>query len=78
MKLPHSERFAEAWADWLDYRQNERRNKVGPQAAKRQLKFLGQYPEDEAVAIIDKSIMCGWEGLFPLRDSDKPSPSLYV
>lgn len=79
MKLPHGDKFKEAWEEWLEYRKTERKKPVGAISAKRQLNLLSSVSEEEALLMIDKAINSGWQGLFLLRDHEKPSkPDLYV
>lgn len=79
MNLPHTEKFKEAWLEWLEYRKKERKKPIGEITAKRQLTLLRSVTEEEAILMIDKSINNGWQGIFPLRDHEKPQkPGLYV
>lgn len=64
---------ASAWATWEEYRK-QKKQKLTPLSIKKQLAFLEQH-KSEHVDIINRSIMNGWTGLFPLRkDYQKPSP----
>lgn len=64
--LVNSPEFIEIWGDWISYRKEIRR-KLTPTAAKRQFSLLGKFSPDVAVAMIDKSIISGWQGIFELR-----------
>lgn len=55
----------EAYDEWLQYRKSEKKKPVGSIAQHKQLLLLSQYPHDVQQAIIDTSINCGWQGLFP-------------
>lgn len=59
----------EVWADWVRHRA-EKKSKLTPIAIQRQLKMLAEQPDPNAV--VERSIMQGWTGLFPLKDSDAP------
>ena len=56
--------FASVWADWLRYRR-ERRITTRPQTLTAQLKKLAGLGEAVAIATIERSILNGWNGLFP-------------
>lgn len=63
----------QAWHTWEEYRK-QKKQKLTPLSIKKQLAFLEQH-KGEHVDIINRSIMNGWTGLFPLRkDYQKPSP----
>ena len=64
--LLNSPEFIEIWEDWIKYRR-EIRKKLTPTAAKRQFALLGKFSPDVAVAMIDKSIISSWQGIFELR-----------
>lgn len=59
-----------AWGEWVQYRK-EKKAKLTPSSVVRQLKLLGENQRDH-VAIIEKSIQNGWQGLFLLKDQNKP------
>ena len=68
MEIPehlNSDEFKEIWSEWVDHR-SEIRHKLTPTSAKRQMKFLEKHTETDAIKIIDRSIMQGWQGLFDL------------
>ncbi len=56
----------QAWTEWEVYRR-ERRKTLTPSTARKQIKFLEQNQADH-VAIINKAIEKGWQGLFPLQE----------
>ena len=64
--------FRVEWRAWLDYRRS-RRKPVSKEAAKRQLKLLGDYPPAAAISIIENSLTNDWQGLFPERPCTKPT-----
>lgn len=67
-KLPFSsDSFAEAWADWMQFRA-ELKKKLTPSTAKAQLKKLSDMGERDAIASIRQSISNGWQGLFEPKD----------
>jgi len=74
--LPHkSPAFAGAWAEWVKHR-GEKRERLTPTTTTRQLKALGELPEQNAVDCIGRSIANGWTGLFPDNHRGiKPQPS---
>jgi len=63
--LLDSPEFIEVWTDWIEHRE-ERRKKLTSVAARRQLALLGKYPSEVAVAMIDRSIISSWQGIFEL------------
>ena len=63
--LPHkSPAFAMAWAEWVKHR-SEKRESLTPTTTTKQLKALGELPEQNAIDCIGRSIASGWTGLFP-------------
>jgi hypothetical protein len=56
--------FKAAWAEWETFR-TETKHKLTPTTRKKQLAILAPYPLETAIAVIDKSITNGWQGLFP-------------
>ena len=61
-----TEPFLAAWKEWTKYRR-EIRKTMKPSTRKRQLSFLAKQGLDDAIVIIEHSIMQGWTGLFPLN-----------
>lgn len=64
-----SQSFIEAWDDLRA--QPKWRNKSAS-ALRKALDFLSKYTESEAIEIINRTIIGGWQGLFPLRDREAP------
>jgi hypothetical protein len=60
-----SRMFMDAWAEWLRFRRGIRK-RVEPCGARRQLGFLARHSLEDAVAIMEQSMMSGWQGLFEL------------
>ncbi len=70
-----SEKFMQAWEDWLDYKRDElgfkfKTNK-SKQAALNKLKRDSENDESTAMIMIERSIANGWKGLFPLSNELK-------
>lgn len=63
----------DAWDEWTEYRQSEKKTKIGPMAEKKQMKFLQQFPPPIQTEIIDQSIMNSWQGLFPPKNQRLPA-----
>lgn len=67
-----SERFAEVWATWKEYKRAEKRfsykSHVSEQEALAKLQKLSNDNEQQSIEIIQQSIANGWSGFFPLRD----------
>jgi len=63
-----SEEFATAWQQWIDYRKELNKPYKSPMAMQKQLTTLSKYPEEIAIKMIEKSIECHWQGIFPLSD----------
>lgn len=59
-----------AWIEWEQYRK-EKKQKLTPSTAKKQMDFLGGRAGPEAIAIINQSITNGWTGLFELKTNGK-------
>lgn len=57
-----------AWIEWEQYRK-EKKQKLTPSTAKKQMSFLGGRAGPEAIAIINQSILNGWTGLFELKNN---------
>ena len=64
----NSDTFTSAWNEWLTYRK-ETKKTLSESAIKKQLEFLRQYGEDNAIKIINQSIMNGWQGLFEIKNT---------
>jgi hypothetical protein len=60
------------WVEWEKYRK-EKRQKITPSTAKKQMQFLGARAAPEIIAIINQSITNGWTGLFELKKSNYES-----
>ena len=71
--------FRKAWESWIAFR-TERKPKLTQTSAERQINFLIAHSrqEDEAVMILDRSIMNSWMGLFPLPGIGKPNGKIRV
>ena len=65
----NNENFRKAWKDWVQFRK-EVNKPLTPLSISRQINLLVQYPED-SVEIINQSINCSWQGLFPLKKPKK-------
>jgi len=59
----------EKWEEWTQHRK-EIKKKMTPMTIKKQLQFLSLHQKDH-IKIINRSIMNGWQGLFPLDNSFK-------
>lgn len=59
-----------AWSEWIQYRK-EKKQKLTPSTAKKQIQFLGGRGDPEIVAIIEQSIKNGWTGLFEIKNNQK-------
>lgn len=72
-----SDAFAQAWREWLDER-TQRKNKKytprGEQGALHNLQKISNSDERTAIGIIQQSIVQGWQGLFPLRNTATAKP----
>jgi len=69
----------EKWEEWLQYKK-ESKKKMTPSTIKKQLKVLEQNKNDQ-IAIIDKSITCGYIGLFAIENKDTKNykePKRYI
>lgn len=59
--------FKKAWMDWVKHR-NEKKQRLTPTSVQRQLKLLDEAAItggiEAAVAVIERSILNGWTGLF--------------
>lgn len=57
-----------AWVEWEQYRK-EKKQKLTPSTAKKQMEWLGGRAGPEVIAIINQSITNGWTGLFELKQN---------
>ncbi len=57
------------WVEWENYKK-EKKQKLTPSTAKKQMQFLGGRSGPEAIAIINQSITNGWTGLFELKTNN--------
>lgn len=66
--------FVEKWAEWLDYRRQDRGKKVSKRAAKMQLTKLAKVGPLIAIDAIDDAIANDWQGVFPekLKGAGRP------
>lgn len=55
--------FAEAWDEWAAYRR-EAKKTLTPSTVSKQMKMLTKLGSDFAIEAINRSIECGWTGLF--------------
>ena len=82
-ELLASDTFLASWGEWLQHRK-EVRKRLTPLAAKKQLELLSKFSSEVAIAMIDRSIMSSWQGVFelpsnhPLLEGGQPlkNPSL--
>lgn len=64
--------FETAWSNWQTYR-TEKRKTLTPSTIERQLKMLSEAGPKDAIAMIEKSISNGWDGLFELKNDGHES-----
>jgi hypothetical protein len=64
--------FEVAWDEWLTYRR-ERKLTVTPTCLKKQLAMLEKQPDP--IAVINKSVESGWQGLFPIKGDSNQGKS---
>lgn len=55
--------------EWINYRK-EIKKSLKPTTAEKQIKFLLRFKTEEAIQVIDQSIMNGWTGLFELKNKN--------
>jgi len=70
--------FRAKWHEWQSYRK-QKRAKLTPMTAQKQLTELSRIGPDAAIATIEKSICKGWQGLFPEKNGqgqDRASPGV--
>jgi hypothetical protein len=60
----NTDEFRTVWESWVQFRK-ETKKPLTPIAIKQQIALLGKYELYDAIAIINKSIVGGWQGLFP-------------
>ena len=61
---------AASWARWIEYRRAIKRP-YKPASVEAAQKLLASFGGDQA-AVVEASIANGWQGLFPLRNAEKP------
>lgn len=69
--------FEKAWAEWKNYRKQSRK-RMAPSTQQKQLTALALMGVAGAVQSITASIQNGWQGLFPPKDNQPASPTLFA
>ena len=64
--------FHKVWKEWIQFR-SEIKKKLAPSTIKGQLKKLSKLPVETAIAMLEQSIQNGWQGIFPLKESQTGS-----
>lgn len=70
LKVPDSlktPRFEATWNAWVDHRIAIGRCKDFPVMFQKQLDWLGDYPEQIAVQMLDQSLRNNWQGIFEIK-----------
>ena len=72
-------RFREAWLAYEDQRaQGPKRTRMTPRARELALRKLEGLGPEEAAAVVERSVMNGWQGIFPERlngrGAEAPAP----
>lgn len=74
-----TERFANAWGLWSDYKKDQfkfvYKSKIAEQTALSKLKNLSKDNEETALKILEQSVANGWKGFFGLKEESKPKKS---
>lgn len=65
-----SEAFKLAWQEWELFRKEQKKS-LTLSSVDKQLKLLAQHTEADAIAIIEKSIRNGWQGLFEIKSNTR-------
>lgn len=55
--------FQLKWREWIDYRKTVKKSKDWVRFFQRQLDYLDQFPEETAIAILNKSLINEYQGL---------------
>ena len=63
VRLPHSDAFKKTWEQWIAYRK-EKKKPLTPTTIKMQLDACAAHTEQACIESINKSMTCGWMGLF--------------
>lgn len=66
-KFRDSQEFKKIWLKWLEYRKQEKRNKITQSVAERQINKLSAVSVEDAIKIINQSLDHGWTGLFEVK-----------
>lgn len=64
--------FEKAWNDWLEYRKQRKLPKYVPKGLEKTFTALTRISNDDektAILIIEQSMEMGWQGLFPLKNT---------
>ena len=69
-----TENWNQCWQRWLEYRSEIKHPYKSQKSIDRQLNWFAQFPEHEAVKIVEESMRNSWVGLFPLKVSDGKKP----
>jgi hypothetical protein len=68
----NTDSFINSWKEWVNYKIGIK-NKLIEITAKKQINFLSKHDVNTAIAIIEKSITSGWQGLFELKQNKQSS-----
>lgn len=67
-EVPFVDDVLKAWVEWEVYKK-EKKQKLSPSTAKKQILFLQGRAGPEIIGIINQSITNGWTGLFELKNN---------
>ena len=70
-----SKEFSNTWSDWLKFRSDIKKPYKSKHSIEAVLKILGQNTEQTAIKMIEQSIANGWQGLFPLKNTNPNEPT---
>jgi hypothetical protein len=70
-----SEKFTEAWSNWLDYRKDIKKPYRSALSEQTALRKLSNYPEETAIKMIDQSMENDWQGIFEIKITNGKSTS---
>lgn len=60
--------FRLKWQEWKEYRV-EKRCSLKPTTAAKQLAMLAKFPASTAIAMLEQSMLNGWQGIFELKNN---------
>lgn len=75
--LPHSTQFADKWGEWVQFRKDIKKSYKTMKGVNGALNMLKAVSEQEAIAMMDKSMTNEYQGLFPEKKEKEETSKIY-